>query len=82
MFSGGYTGDIRASVLYISSLYPDAPLLGMGFSLGANVLTRFVGEDGADCRLTSAIVMACPWDNVKNSEEYVTVALPTKESRL
>lgn len=68
MFSGGYTGDIRTTLLYVSSLYPDAPLLGVGFSLGANVLARYVGEEGEDCRLTSACVMACPWDNVKNSE--------------
>lgn len=69
MFSGGYTGDIRCTLLYISALYPDAPLLGIGFSLGANVLTRYVGEEGENCRLTSACVLACPWDNVKNSEK-------------
>ncbi|KAF8321138.1 AB-hydrolase YheT [Clavulina sp. PMI_390] len=68
-FSGGYTGDIRTALLYISGLYPDAPLLGIGFSLGANVLTLLVNEDGEDCRLTSACVMACPWDNVKNSDK-------------
>lgn len=68
MFSGGYTGDIRTTLLYVSSLYPDAPLLGVGFSLGAGVLTRYVGEEGENCRLTSACVMACPWDNVKNSD--------------
>ncbi|KAF9506562.1 hypothetical protein BS47DRAFT_1352637 [Hydnum rufescens UP504] len=69
MFSGGYTGDIKCTLLYLSSLYPNAPLLGVGFSLGAGVLTRYVGEEGENCRLTSACVLACPWDNVKNSDK-------------
>ena len=69
MFSGGYTGDIRTTLLYVSELYPNAPLLGVGFSLGAGVLTRFVGEEGENCRLTAACVLACPWDNVKNSDK-------------
>lgn len=30
--------------------------------------TLYVGEEGENCRLTSACVMACPWDNVKNSD--------------
>ncbi|KAF8308724.1 Alpha/Beta hydrolase protein [Cantharellus anzutake] len=69
MFSGGHTEDIRTSLLYIQSLYPKAPLLGIGFSLGANVLTRYVSEEGEQCRLTAACVMACPWDNLKNSDK-------------
>ena len=69
LFSGGYTGDIRTTLLYVSGLYPDAPLLGVGFSLGAGVLTRYVGEEGENCRLTAACVLACPWDNVKNSDK-------------
>lgn len=69
LFSGGYTGDIRTTLLYVSGLYPNAPLLGVGFSLGAGVLTRYVGEEGENCRLTAACVLACPWDNVKNSDK-------------
>lgn len=79
LFSGGYTGDIRTALLYISKLYPDAPLLGVGFSLGACVLTRYVGEEGVNSRLTSACVMACPWDNVKNSDKYGRALLSNME---
>jgi len=53
---------------YIRRRYPKAPLLGLGFSLGANVLTRYVAEEGEDCRLAAVCVLACPWDLVANSE--------------
>ncbi|KAH9998105.1 hypothetical protein BJV74DRAFT_794787 [Russula compacta] len=38
--------DLRQALLYSSHRYPQAPLLGLGFSLGANVLTRYVAEEG------------------------------------
>ncbi|KZT72311.1 AB-hydrolase YheT [Daedalea quercina L-15889] len=68
LYSAGHTEDIRAAVYYIRKRYPQAPLLGLGFSLGANVLTRYVAEEGEDCRLAAACVLACPWDLLKNSE--------------
>ncbi len=45
--SAGHTHDIRTALLYLSAKYPRAPLLGVGFSLGAGVLTRYVGEEGS-----------------------------------
>lgn len=39
--------------------YPDAPLVGLGFSLGANVLTRYIGEEGPRSRLRGGIVLGC-----------------------
>ncbi|KAG8958920.1 hypothetical protein FRC00_002148 [Tulasnella sp. 408] len=68
-YSAGHTDDIRSALLYISAKYPKAPLLGVGFSLGANVLTRYVGEEGVNSRLKAAAVLACPWDIVANSKQ-------------
>ncbi|KAG6333128.1 hypothetical protein ID866_5955 [Astraeus odoratus] len=33
LYSAGHTDDLRQAVFYISALFPDAPLLGLGFSL-------------------------------------------------
>ncbi|KAG8887098.1 hypothetical protein FRB98_000568 [Tulasnella sp. 332] len=66
-YNGGNTDDIRTALLYISAIYPRAPLLGVGFSLGANVLTRYMGEEGSNSRLRAGVVLACPWDFVRNS---------------
>ncbi|KAJ7632595.1 Alpha/Beta hydrolase protein [Roridomyces roridus] len=68
LYSAGYTGDIRQALVYISQLYPGAPLLGLGFSLGANIMTRYIAEEGEQCRLTSACALANPWDLAKNND--------------
>ncbi|KAG7445503.1 AB-hydrolase YheT [Guyanagaster necrorhizus] len=59
-YSAGYTDDLRQALLYISQLYPKAPLLGLGFSLGANVIVRYLAEEKEHSRLSSACVLACP----------------------
>ncbi|KIO34381.1 hypothetical protein M407DRAFT_218591 [Tulasnella calospora MUT 4182] len=68
-YSAGHTDDIRSELLYISAKYPKAALLGLGFSLGANVLTRYVEEEGDHSRLKPAVVLACPWDGLANSRQ-------------
>ncbi|KAJ7155988.1 Alpha/Beta hydrolase protein [Mycena crocata] len=68
LYSAGETGDIRQALIYISQLYPRAPLLGLGFSLGANVLTRYLAEEGEQSRLSSGCALACPWDLAKNND--------------
>ncbi|CAL1704788.1 unnamed protein product [Somion occarium] len=68
LYSAGFTNDIRTALLYISKRYPKAPLLGVGFSLGANVLTRYLAEEGEQSRLRAGCVLACPWDLLANSE--------------
>ena len=34
-------------------------MVGIGFSLGANVLTRYLGEEGERSLLSSGCAMAC-----------------------
>lgn len=59
LYSAGHTEDYRAAILYVRMKYPMAPLLGIGFSLGANVITRYVAEEGDKCRLVSAVALGC-----------------------
>jgi len=56
---------------FLSANFPKAPLLGIGFSLGANVLTRYLAEEGENSRLNSGCVLGCPWDLKKNNEVLV-----------
>ncbi|KAH9934794.1 AB-hydrolase YheT [Fomitopsis serialis] len=67
MYSAGHTDDIRVAVMHIANRYPKARLLGIGFSLGANVLTRYLAEEGTQSRLAAGCVVACPWDCSKNA---------------
>lgn len=59
LYSAGHTEDLRSALLYLSVRYPSATLLGLGFSLGANVMTRYLGEEGPKSKLTSGCVLAC-----------------------
>ncbi|KAJ7584338.1 AB-hydrolase YheT [Mycena floridula] len=62
LYTAGSTDDFRQAIMYISFLYPQAPLLGLGFSLGANKLTRYLSEEGTNSKLKAAFILSNPWD--------------------
>ncbi|KAF8329178.1 Alpha/Beta hydrolase protein [Cantharellus anzutake] len=68
LYGGAHTEDIRSTILYLRQAYPEAPLLGVGFSLGANVLSMYVEEEGASCALSSVCVLGNPWNLNLNSD--------------
>ena len=45
--------------MFLSKRYPRAPLIGVGFSLGANVLTRYLAEEGSSSRLVAGCALGC-----------------------
>ena len=56
-FSGAYTNDIRFVVHKLASrLAPGVPLLLVGFSLGANLVTKYLGEEGLNGTLPSCVM--------------------------
>ncbi|KAF8754603.1 alpha/beta hydrolase fold [Rhizoctonia solani] len=67
-YSAGHTEDIRIALSYIQKTYPRARLTGLGFSLGANVLVRYLGEEGEKSRLDAGCALGCPWNLVDNSK--------------
>ncbi|KAJ7205002.1 AB-hydrolase YheT [Mycena pura] len=67
LYTPGHTDDLRLALIYISQMYPEAPLLGVGFSMGAGILIRYLAEEGTASRLVAGCALACPWDNVLNS---------------
>ncbi|BGO97920.1 putative Lipid metabolism-related protein [Rhodotorula toruloides ATCC 204091] len=62
LYNGAVTDDLRSALTFLSHFAPDAPLYGIGFSLGANQQAKFVGEEGADCPYNAAIVLGAPFD--------------------
>ncbi|KAI7825057.1 Alpha/Beta hydrolase protein [Kickxella alabastrina] len=65
LHSFDYTGDLQEAVVHLSTLYPSAPLAAVGFSLGGNILTKYLGEQGENCKLTAATTICCPYDVTK-----------------
>ncbi|CAI9103777.1 OLC1v1002328C1 [Oldenlandia corymbosa var. corymbosa] len=61
-YNAGWTDDIRKVVDYIHSQYPEAPLFTIGTSIGANMLVKYLGEEGTNVPVIGAAAICCPWD--------------------
>ncbi|KAM3404288.1 hypothetical protein ACQJBY_007404 [Aegilops geniculata] len=61
-YNGGWTEDIREVVNYLHQKYPEAPLFTVGTSLGANILVKYLGEDGESTPVAGAASICSPWD--------------------
>ncbi|KAI3702167.1 hypothetical protein L6452_27893 [Arctium lappa] len=61
-YNGGWTDDLRKVVKHIRSQSPDVPLFVVGTSLGANMMVKYLGEDGKDILIDGAAAVCCPWD--------------------
>ncbi len=60
-YTGGDTADLAAVVEDLRSSRPEAPLGAVGFSLGANVLLKWLGETGAENPLSAAAAVSPPF---------------------
>ncbi|KAL2069341.1 hypothetical protein VTL71DRAFT_15679 [Oculimacula yallundae] len=62
LYNGRSTWDLRQTVKWLRLQYPNRPLFAMGFSLGANILTSYLADEGRDCHLKAAVVCSNPWN--------------------
>eukprot|EP00250_Pteridium_aquilinum_P035334 c915_g1_i1 orf=464-2509(-) len=63
-YNAGWTEDLRRIVNHLHQVYPNAPLLAVGTSIGANILVKYLGEEGEKTPLGGAAAICCPWDLV------------------
>ncbi|CAK7323586.1 unnamed protein product [Dovyalis caffra] len=61
-YNAGWTEDLRAVIKYLHNEYPKAPLFAIGTSIGANILVKYLGEDGARTPVAGAAAVCNPWD--------------------
>ncbi|KAL7625400.1 hypothetical protein AAE478_004619 [Parahypoxylon ruwenzoriense] len=61
LYNARATWDVRQVVKWLKKTYPNRPLFGLGFSLGACILTNYLGEEGSATPLKAAVVVANPW---------------------
>lgn len=66
-YHGGSSNDTKAAIDYINSKFPDQPLYGISFSLGSNILGRYLGEQGEQSKLSGAIWICCPFNSLEAS---------------
>ncbi|KAF3920334.1 hypothetical protein ABW20_dc0100767 [Dactylellina cionopaga] len=60
MFNAMFTEDIRQVVKLMRMKFPKRPIMTIGFSLGANILANYLGEEGSSCPVHAAILVSSP----------------------
>ena len=61
-YHAGETGDIRYFLDSLRSGGHDGPMVAAGFSLGGNVLLKYLGENGVATPLDAAVAVSVPLD--------------------
>jgi len=61
-FHAGDTDDVRYVVQLLHERFPRAPLMAVSFSLGANILTKYLGEEADKSVLHAAVAVSNPWN--------------------
>ena len=63
-YHSGETEDIGFVIGLLRERFPARPLMAIGFSLGANVLLKFLGEQGAKnaAPVSAAVAISVPYD--------------------
>ncbi|KAF2155873.1 hydrolase, alpha/beta fold family [Myriangium duriaei CBS 260.36] len=61
LYNARATWDVRQVVRWARSKWPNRRLFGIGYSLGANILTNYLGEEGEACELEAAVIVSNPW---------------------
>jgi predicted alpha/beta-fold hydrolase len=63
-YHSGETGDLDHALIRLAAERPGRPLVAAGFSLGANVVAKYLGEHGEALppELRAAAVISVPWD--------------------
>ncbi|MBD5770154.1 hydrolase [Marinomonas colpomeniae] len=59
-YHSGQTSDAKAWIEHIKKTFPNAPLFAVGYSLGANMLLKLLGEYEHNSPLKAAIAISAP----------------------
>jgi len=68
-YNGADTEDLREVVSHLTETHPNSVLFSIGYSLGSNILTKYIGEEGEKCRIKAAVSISNPF-NFNESTNY------------
>ncbi|KAL5539728.1 hypothetical protein UlMin_043857 [Ulmus minor] len=69
-YSASFLGDMREVVAHVGARYPQANLYAVGWSLGANILVRYLGQESHACPLSGAVSLCNPFNLVIADEDF------------
>jgi hypothetical protein len=61
-YHSGETGDLAHVIAHVTTRTGRAPFAAVGYSLGGNVLLKWLGEAGEDAPLETAVAVSVPFD--------------------
>ena len=61
-YHSGVSDDLELIVAHLAREHPSAPLLAVGYSLGGNVLLKWLGEQRDQARVSAACAISVPFD--------------------
>ena len=61
-YHSGDTADFRHCLQVLRERQPGVPLAAVGYSLGGNVLLKYLGEEGEEALLAAAVAVSVPFD--------------------
>jgi uncharacterized protein len=62
LYHSGETSDLDFVVRELAARAPNTPLYAIGFSLGGNVLLKWLGEKGGPSAIRAAVTISVPYD--------------------
>jgi predicted alpha/beta-fold hydrolase len=65
-YHSGETGDLQTLVSELMRREPNTPLCAIGYSLGGNVLLKWLGESGEKNPLKAAVAVSVPFELAKS----------------
>jgi len=74
-YHAGETGDLDYVIRWLHLHNPDMPLFAVGYSLGANMLLKLLGQKDPEIPLAAAAAVSVPF-------ELHTVCIPTRKRLL
>ncbi|KAG9447179.1 hypothetical protein H6P81_013307 [Aristolochia fimbriata] len=63
-YNAGWTEDLRKIINYLHEKHPQAPLFVVGTSIGANIVVKYLGEEGENKPIAGAASICSLWDLV------------------
>src|SRR5690606_6965938 len=60
-YHSGVSEDVLSVIRHLQARRPLAPLYAVGYSLGGNVLLKYLGEHGSHCGLQAAVAVSVPF---------------------
>lgn len=67
-YHSGETSDVSLMVKELQKREPNTPIAAVGFSLGGNVLLKWLGETGEQNPLTAAVAVSVPFELHKSAD--------------